>query len=52
MEEEVEFGRHAIKYGVSVGIGQVYHFSEPGFARITFTIEPETLRVSDKLTTD
>lgn len=45
-DEERIFGRHAITHGVAVGIGQMYHFPTPGFARITFTIEPETLKVS------
>ncbi|GMK58049.1 hypothetical protein CspeluHIS016_0500810 [Cutaneotrichosporon spelunceum] len=43
MDEEKDFGRHCVEFGVGVGLGQSYHASRPGWLRLTHTYAPDRL---------
>lgn len=47
-EEELAFSRHCASHGVFVGIGQVYHAHEPGWLRVTFSVDRHTLEVGQQ----
>jgi len=44
--DELEFSRHCARHGVYVGIGQTYHAHEPGWLRVTFSVNRKVLEVS------
>jgi bifunctional pyridoxal-dependent enzyme with beta-cystathionase and maltose regulon repressor activities len=44
--DELAFSRHCAAHGVFVGIGQSYHAHEPGWLRVTFSVDRQVLETA------